>query len=196
MAGSNKPSDKKKSWWQKQWQNVLFFIILALFIIPQTRKPIQVTINRMFAFSPSTIDEAEQPQLENYDWQIRNLNGKVVNLERSRSKPLMINFWATWCPPCIAEMPSMQALYDDHQDNVDFYFVSNETRKAIRKFTDKHEHDLPIYQPLEPQPEPLKASSLPTTYIIDTEGKIHVQKVGAADWNSEEVRALLDELAE
>lgn len=186
----------KKSWWQKQWQNVLFFIILALFLIPQTRKPIQVTINRVFSFSPSTIAKDEQPQLSNYKWPLRDLLGKSANLNRSVSKPILINFWATWCPPCIAEMPSMQKLYDDYQNQVDFYFVSNESTSDIKKFTETNEYKLPIYQVLRPAPEPLKSSSLPTTYVIDKQGNIHIQKVGAADWNSNKVRELLNKLIE
>ncbi len=189
-------NDEQKNWVQKQWHNILFFIILALFIIPQTRKPIQVTINRVFSFSPTTIDEKDRPVLSSYNWQLRSLNGQQVNFDRSQNKPIVLNFWATWCPPCIAEMPSLQSLYDDHKDQVDFYFVTQEDRKAIEKFISKNDHDLPIYNPLEQQPQPLQASSLPTTYIIDKEGKVHIQKVGAADWNSQEVRALLDELAE
>ena len=187
-------NDKKKSWIQKQWQNILFFIILALFIIPQTRKPIQVTINRVFSFSPSTIDEKERPELSSYNWRLRSLNGQQLNFTQSQNKPVVLNFWATWCPPCIAEMPSLQNLYDDYKDKVDFYFVTNEDRKAIEKFTSKNDYDLPIYNPLEQQPEPLQASSLPTTYIIDKNGKVHIQKVGAADWNSDEVRDLLDSM--
>ena len=186
--------DKKKSWIQKHWQNILFFIILALFIIPQTRKPIQVTINRVFSFSPTTIDEKERPELSSYNWRLRSLKGQRVNFNRSQNKPIVLNFWATWCPPCIAEMPSLQSLYDDYKGQVDFYFVSNEDQKAIQKFTTKGDYDLPIFNPLEQQPEPLQASSLPTTYIIDKKGKIHIQKVGAADWNTDKVRAILDSM--
>ena len=190
----NYKNDKKKSWIQKQWQNILFFIILALFIIPQTRKPIQITINRVFSFSPTTIDEKERPELASYNWRLRSLYGKQVNFTRSQNKPVVLNFWATWCPPCIAEMPSLQNLYDDYKGKVDFYFVTKEDRKAVEKFTSKNDYDLPIFNPLEKQPEPLQASSLPTTYIIDKKGKVHVQKVGAADWNSDEVRDLLDSM--
>ena len=187
-------NNKKKSWIQKQWQNILFFFILALFIIPQTRKPIQVTINRVFSFSPATIDKKERPELSSYDWRLQSLNGSQLNFTRSQNKPVVLNFWATWCPPCIAEMPSFQNLYDDYKGQVDFYFVTNEERKAIKKFTSKGDYNLPIYNPLEQQPQPLQASSLPTTYIIDKTGKIHIQKVGAANWNSDEVRNLLDSM--
>ena len=187
-------NEKKKSWIQKQWQNILFFIILALFIIPQTRKPIQVTINRVFSFSPATIDEKERPELSSYDWRLQSLNGSQLNFTRSQNKPVVLNFWATWCPPCIAEMPSFQNLYDDYKDKADFYFVTNEERETIKKFTSKGDYNLPVYSPLEQQPQPLQASSLPTTYIIDRNGKVHIQKVGAADWNSDEVRDLLDSM--
>lgn len=193
----NNPSEKpKKNWWQKQWPNILFLIVLALFIIPQTRKPIQVTINRVFSFSPDTIDEKDQPQLTDYNWHLQGLNGKQINFMQSQNKTVVLNFWATWCPPCVAEMPSLQSLYNDYYDQVDFYFVSNEKQGVIYKFLSKNDYQLPVYKALAQQPKPLQASSLPTTYIIDKNGNIHVQKVGAADWNTEKVRKLLDDLSQ
>ncbi len=98
---------------KKNWSNILFIIFIILLIVPQTRKPLQVGLNRIIAFSPSKISENNRETLEDYNWNLANLEGKAVNFNESIGKVAVVNIWATWCPPCIAEMPSFQKLYDE-----------------------------------------------------------------------------------
>ncbi|MEM7187807.1 MAG: TlpA disulfide reductase family protein, partial [Bacteroidota bacterium] len=105
-----------------------------------------------------------------------------------------INFWATWCPPCVAEMPSLQNLYDEYGDRVDFYFVSMESEEKINKFMEKKGYNFPVYIPKQQIPQTIRGNSLPTTYVISKKGGIVVDKVGAADWDSRATKELLNGL--
>mgnify|MGYP003148631006 FL=1 len=105
-----------------------------------------------------------------------------------------MNFWATWCPPCVAEMPSMQKLYDDYGDKVTFMFVTSDDRQKVENFLKRKNLNLPVYYPNSETPETLKSKLLPTTYIINSKGEIVVAETGAADWNSNKTRALIDDL--
>ena len=179
---------------KKNWSNLLFgFFILAL-IIPQTRMPIQVVLQRLISFSPSEIDEEDRVLLKDYEWNLVNLDLEKINFTQSEGKVVLINFWATWCPPCVAEMPELQELYDAYGDRVDFYFITNEKLQAINFFLEKKEYDFPVYIPSEPSPEVLASSALPTTYVISKSGEIIMQKTGAASWNSDKVHQVLDQL--
>ena len=104
-----------------------------------------------------------------------------------------MNFWATWCPPCVAEMPSFQNLYSDYGDRVVFLFVANDDPDRVIRFMENKELSLPVYFQVSEVPGEMSSNSLPTTYIIDPRGVIIASKVGAADWNSSKVRALLDQ---
>ena len=73
-------------------------------------------------------------------------------------------------------------------------FIANDEPLKVDEFLEKRDYELPVYFQLAKAPEELKSNSLPTTYIIDTSGKIIVNKKGAADWNSGKVRDLLDKL--
>jgi peroxiredoxin len=84
----------------------------------------------------------------------------------------------------IAEMPSMQALYEDYNDKAVFIFVTNDERASINKFIAKHHYTFPIYQPLSPAPALLEGNNLPTTYLIDQSGNILIKKTGSANWKS------------
>jgi thiol-disulfide isomerase/thioredoxin len=180
------------NWLKNNYSNVLWGIFIILLFVPQTGTPIKVFINRLISFSPSVEDVEDRKTLEDYNWKLMNLEGDVVDFEEFKGKKIVVNFWATWCPPCIAEMPSMQALYDDSKDKAVFVFVTNDDRAAIDKFIAKRNYNLPIYQALSASPTLLKGNSIPTTFVIDESGAVLIEKTGSADWNSKEVRALLD----
>lgn len=179
---------------KKHWGNLLMLIFLALLFIPQTAMPIKVALNKVFAFSPSVEDDDQMVVVDDLSWRMLDLQGDKENLARSKGKLVLVNHWATWCPPCVAEMPSLQRLHQDYGHYVDFYFVSQEDPEVIQRFLQKNGWDLPVYRPAEAPPDLLSAQVLPTTYLIDQEGNIRIKETGAAKWDSETVRELLDRL--
>lgn len=188
------PETLEMKFLKKNWSNILFILFIILLLVPQTRKPIQVTLNRLIAFSPSEISEEKRVVLKDYDWKLGDLKGNVADFGESRGEVAIVNIWATWCPPCIAEMPSFQELYDDYGQKVDFYFVSSEEEEKLQQFLTKKKYELPVFQPYSNTPEQLRSNSLPTTYVISKSGEIVVDKKGAANWNDSSFRKLLDEL--
>lgn len=175
--------------------NLLLAMALLLLLIPQTRMPIQVFAQRLFSFSPSVVPEEKRKVISDYNWQLEELNsGRTEDLKSAKGEVILINLWATWCPPCIAEMPSLQNLYNDYGDRVNFYMVSSEKPVVLRNFIEKHGYDFPVYHALSEIPEVLGSKVLPTTYLISAEGEILISKTGSADWNSSRIRKLLDKL--
>ena len=173
--------------------NILILVFIVLMIVPQTRKPIQIGIHKIFAlFTPSIEDE--KITLKDYNWSLVNNKGEAYNLENAEGKVVFVNLWATWCPPCIAEMPDMQKLYNDYQDKVVFLFVTNENLGKVDRFFKRKRLKLPAFQSITNIPTQLFSNSIPATYVIGKEGKIYIKKIGAANWNSSSVRRLLDEL--
>lgn len=172
----------------------MFFAFLALLIIPQTRMPIQVFVQRLISFSPSETAETKRVTLEDYSWNLKELHAGDVNFSRSKGKVAIVNFWATWCPPCVAEMPSFQKLYDTYGDKVDFYFVTSEKPEKVVGFMAKNGYSLPVFLQNYEAPKQLQSNALPTTYVISKTGEIVIDEEGAADWNSKKTRALLEQL--
>ncbi len=179
---------------KKHWSSILFVLFLILLIIPQTRMPIMVTVNRIISFSPSMQDAADQKHLESFSWVLRDVNGQMHNLEEAQGEVIVLNYWATWCPPCVAEIPDFENLYNAYKDRVRFYFITQDDVEKVEAFMNKHNYSMPVYYPQSQPPTNLQSNALPTTFFIDKSGKIVLEKTGAASWNSDKTRNILDQL--
>ena len=186
---------KKKSFWA--WVgDIIFAILLIGLLIPSTRTPIMVFVKEITMFSPSVSAEDHYGQLTtpDYLWQLKDENGQTYQLKDFEDKPLFINFWATWCPPCIAEMPAIERLYKEYGDRVHFLLVSYENQSITGEFLKKKSLDIKTYQVMSKEPEVLVSSSIPVTFIVNKKGELVVKKTGSNKWDSDSVKELLDEL--
>ncbi len=170
--------------------------IIVVLIIPQTRKPIQVLLQKgvMLIRKPSIEKKEASVKLTEYNWNLIDGTNAGYNLQEAKGKVILINFWATWCPPCIAEMPSLQRLYDDYKDKVVFLFVTNEELSDITPFLEKKQYTFEVYRPTSNYPAIFDVTSIPRTFLIDKEGNIIIDESGATNWNSETVRSTIDGL--
>jgi cytochrome c biogenesis protein CcmG, thiol:disulfide interchange protein DsbE len=113
---------------------------------------------------------------------LTDMEGNQVSLENLRDKVVLVNNWATWCPPCRAEMPTLEAYYQAHKDN-DFTLVavdSGEPAEVVARFVEEYSLTFPIW--LDPGAKALRAfrnNSLPSSYVIDREGVIRLAWTGA-----------------
>ncbi len=132
----------------------------------------------------SCTSSKEQPEgtvaLENIE--LTNLNGEKISLADRQGKTIFINFWATWCRPCIQEMPSIAALQKQLEGkNIEFFFASDEEVEKIQKFMESRKMSLNFVR-IE-NPEALGIEALPTTFIFDGEGNLVFSEVGYKKWD-------------
>ncbi|TDQ32655.1 TlpA family protein disulfide reductase [Zeaxanthinibacter enoshimensis] len=126
---------------------------------------------------------------------LRDTSGKLLALEELQGKTVFLNLWATWCPPCIAEMPSIAGLYEEMGDEVVFILLSQDRnfRTAI-DFMDRKGYEMPIYELAAPLPEQYQTGSIPSTFVIDKHGNLVMQHRGMADYNTEDFKNFLKSL--
>ncbi len=129
--------------------------------------------------------------------QFSDLDNNIFTIQDFKGKNLFINYWATWCNPCLAEMPYMAELYDNYQnqDDLIFLYLSREKLDTIKNYIPKDEslQNLPIYK-IVTDDEFFATSGIPTTFIINKKGEVVVKDVGSAFWNDESVFKFLDQL--
>jgi thiol-disulfide isomerase/thioredoxin len=181
---------------KKHWFNILFvFFLFILFFNPLgIGTTIKSSIIRTISFGPSVIEEKDRVFLSNYNWQLQDLEGNYVDFNSQKSKVIFISFWATWCPPCVAEMPSIQDLYNKYGDKLEFMLISDESPAKINGFKDKNGYNFPIYSNVSSPLTEFESSSIPTSFLIDKNGGIVIKKKGAANWNSISTKGIIDEL--
>ncbi|WP_375239992.1 TlpA family protein disulfide reductase [Aurantibacter sp.] len=176
------------------FQNIISILIVLILVIPQTRQPLQLQVQKLISqFSPSF--ETELQTVETLDFKLKDLKGNNYNFNETEHRVKIISFWATWCPPCVAELPSMQALYNDFGTKMDFVFVSNEDPETISKFLKGNNYNFPVYMPQEnPKSIYFRPNTIPRTLLIDHKNRVRIFKEGAANWNSNKVRDLVRDL--
>lgn len=139
----------------------------------------------------------EDQQDASYAFALETLEGEKVPFEKMKHQVVFLNFWASWCPPCIAEMPDIQSLYESKKDDVTFAMISlDKDRAKARKFIDEKNYEFPVYFLSGGLPSSYQISSIPTTYVLSRQGKIVVEKHGMAKYNSKKFKALLTQLSE
>lgn len=139
--------------------------------------------------------EAPAPVVPDPGWTFRRLDGSTLTLGELRGRPVFVNFWATWCPPCVAELSTIGALAGRLADTeVAFVLVSAEETDAVRRFA-RRLPDVPspvLEETLAP--EAFGRLVLPTTAVLDHQGRLVLLHRGAEDWSIPEVEALLRRL--
>lgn len=114
------------------------------------------------------------------DFKLVNLEGETIQLEDLRGKPILLNFWASWCAPCRLEMPTFQSRYDKFAGELAVVAINNgEDREDVRIFTD--EFNLTFDVLLDPKADVQRlyqVQGYPTTFLIDHDGVIRVKHIG------------------
>jgi peroxiredoxin len=133
----------------------------------------------------------------------KNLNvftrdGNKVNLSKLKGKIVLVHFWATWCPPCVDELPELDKFWNRYRNNpgVALYSVSvDDTWEAIDTFKKQHPFDLPLYRdPQSKTANKFGTTKFPETYIADREGKVLYHLSQPIDWDTPAVFQNIDAL--
>ncbi|WP_229712525.1 TlpA family protein disulfide reductase [Marivirga lumbricoides] len=140
-------------------------------------------------------DNFSNPKAD-FSMQLINSKGEKLDMKSLKGKVIFLNIWASWCPPCLAEMPGINKLYQSVDKNkVAFIMLSvdDDFSKAI-KLHRKKEFDFEIFQAPGGIPRLYHTQSIPTTYIIDAKGDLVLTHSGMGDFNTEEFRSYLKSL--
>lgn len=121
---------------------------------------------------------------------------RTVELSQLRGKPVLLNFWATWCPPCVEEMPSLVQLHKQMGDKVTILAVSEDADDAAYKqFIRDHNVDLLTVRDTKDRINEVYGTfKYPETYVIDRNGKIVRKFIGATDWTSADIVDYLNKM--
>ncbi len=203
MQQNPKKSKSKKAKTYIEYGFLILFV--ALLFTTDLKAEVFGFVQRGFlklGFFQPDIEQVDQvstvsDEYEKHPLKLRDQDGNVLNVAQLEGKVVFINFWATWCPPCVAEMPSINALYQDYKTDKDVVFLMVSMDRSFAKaeqFLEDKKFDFAIQEPLSAVPQEFQARGIPNTLVLDTNGKIVFSHVGMGNYNTAEFKTFLNDL--
>lgn len=191
-----------KIWLRK---NASTAVLTVLFIIVLVNKDAKAWLMRQVASTGILNSSISEPQKKQNNaakvsyagLMLKNEEGKIVDTSALQNKVVFINFWASWCPPCRAEFPSVQKLYDRYKSNPDMVFITvnlDDTSAPGKSYLKEKGFTVPFLTPAGNIPDALYSGSLPTTVVLDKKGEIRLHHKGLADYSKDSFYKQIDEL--
>lgn len=202
---NNKEISKEKSPTSK-WQyikknafTIIMVIAVGIILVSADAKSFvlrQLMVTGLFNASIDKKDGDATKQI-NTDFDFVDEKGSVQSTSSLRGKVVFINFWASWCPPCRAEFPSIETLYTKFKDNPDVFFltINEDSDLATAKAYLMNENfSIPFYKSNGNVPGEIYSGALPTTVVLDKKGKIRFHHTGFANYASDKFVKQIEEL--
>src|SRR5690606_12016182 len=201
---NNKSISKEKQSANKFWQYirknsfsiVMGTVLLTMFVSPDAKSFVLRQLMATGLFNASMDKKSADTSSAN-DLDFTDEKGNIQNTSSLRGKVVFINFWASWCPPCRAEFPSIEKLYTQFNDNSDMFFLTINEDSDLpkgRAYLDKENFSVPLYTTVGNVPQEVYSGALPTTVVLDKKGKIRFHHTGFANYASTKFIQQMEEL--
>lgn len=194
---SKEPKSKKSTFKREliQW-SIIFVIAAGLYATGYHTEVIgkmQSVLLYTGILQPDTNESVMHGTRADYNMPLLTMEGKRTSLSKFEGKTIFMNLWATWCPPCIAEMPNIQRLYDDIE-NEDIVFImaslDDDPQKAW-DFVKRKGFTFPVYSVIA-KPRVYDSSVVPSTFVISPQGEVVMKHQGMAKYDTEEFKQFLE----
>lgn len=181
---------EEKNAFPKQFSNALSLLYQT------TAAPIKSLQNYPRHKRLKRLSKLHQINIETKKLDLNDVYGQRHNINDYKGKVVLVSFWASWCGPCIEEMPSLVKLKEKYKDKFEILAVNvREDVNTIKKFTEIMNINFPLLQDLDSQvTKDWKVYVYPSNYIIDKTGKARYAATGAMDWQEPEIDLLLHKL--
>lgn len=195
----SKEANRNKSIVNKVW-NVVFFAGLIVFIFNTDAKAWvlrQLVSVGIFNAKMEKDAAAKSTSLDAASFSFSGVGGVVRSTTDLKGKVVFINFWATWCPPCRAEMPSLNALYNEFREDERFVFLfinEDDDLAKAQQYLKENGFNVPLVTRTGNVPAELYSGTLPTTLVLNKEGAVVLKHEGVAGYNTPRFKQQLRDL--
>jgi thiol-disulfide isomerase/thioredoxin len=185
---------------KKNLSTIVFLLFIAILLFSPEAKSFlikELLFTGLFNAEISSVNSSDNTLRNHFDF--KDYEGNIQSTADLKGKVVFINFWASWCPPCIAEFPSIEKFHSKFKDNDKIVFVMINLDSDIatgKQFLDKRKFSLPIFQAVSAVPKEIYSGSLPTTIVLDKYGVMRLHHEGFANYDGEEFNLQIKQLLE
>ncbi|AZA98208.1 TlpA family protein disulfide reductase [Chryseobacterium joostei] len=195
--------ENMKKWFRSNWSTVIFAIALIILLVSPDAK---AWLMRQVASTGLLNSKISEPKAKNTsivpsvsytDFTIKDEMGTVTSVSKLKGKVVFINFWASWCPPCRAEFPSIQQFYEKYRSNSNMAFLTinlDDDLALGKSYLKEKGFTVPFLTPAGSIPKEIYGGSLPTTVVLDKNGEIRFHHTGLADYSKASFYDQIDQL--
>jgi len=182
---------------KKHWGSMIFYAVILIFIFNTNAKSwVLRQVISTGVLNTGIKKEAPIKQQAGTEFSFSSPDGNILSSSMLQGKVVFINFWASWCPPCRAEMPSLNNLYQalKNDNRFVFLFVSeDDDRTKASAYLEKNNFSIPVYYRNQVSPE-MFSGTLPTTIVLDKQGNIVMKHTGLAGYDNDKFISQLKSL--
>ncbi|AZA76150.1 TlpA family protein disulfide reductase [Chryseobacterium sp. G0186] len=187
-----------KKWLKSNGSTAIFFLLFIILLVSPDAKAWLMRQVASTGLLNSKISESKTASVvSDTHFTLKNEDGAVTSVSDLKGKVVFINFWASWCPPCRAEFPSVQNFYEKYSSHSDMVFltVNLDDDVALGKtYLKKNGFTVPFLTPTSSIPKEIYDGSLPTTVVLDKKGEIRLRHTGVADYSKDSFYSQIDQL--
>ena len=153
----------------------------------------EIPLKENFKAPSHRVEKLNRLMDEAIDWVVTDINGKQIDLYCLRDKKVVVlNFWATWCSPCIRELPSLSQLAESYKEDIFILAVSTENQNTVKNFLERSFKGLSPELKIavvneEEKLQRFPKDKIPTTYIFNKEGRLKIKQLGEKNWSDENI---------
>ena len=183
-----------KNIWQrvkKNWGSIILYALIALLIFSPDAKSwmLRQVVNTGLLKPEIQTDKKGEQSPATRGFQFTDAQGLITDSKSLQGKVVFINFWASWCPPCRAEMPDLQRLYGKLKTDDRFVFIfinEDEDKSKAAAYLAKNNFTMPLHYRSGNIPEEIFSGTLPTTVVLNKNGEVVLKQTGMATYDSED----------
>ena len=172
---------------KRHWFSIIFYIIIALLIFHPGAKSWVLQQVVSTGLLKANINKEKENLIAAGNFSFSDESGKISSIADLKGKVVFINFWASWCPPCRAEMPDLNNLYNKLKNDERYVFLfmnEDEDKSKAVEYLHKNNFTIPLHEKAGSVPPEIFSGTLPTTIVLNKQGEIVLKHTGMAAYDS------------
>ena len=190
--------DQMKRDCKKHISTIIFAVfVLVILFVPAAKAKLIQGLMEIGLFKPDVSEDKKAINADISAIKFKDVKGNVLSLADLKGKIIFLNFWATWCPPCLAEMPSINKFYEQYKNDDEVVFLMIDADSDFAKaqnYLNRKKFKFKVYTFASDVPKTIFSGKLPTTIVFDKKGRIAMNGVGPANYASKEFLTFIQKL--